>query len=495
MSVAWNNGLAALRGSCLRTETTVICALGLLGLVLFPAETFAKVTMALTSGTGAQGQTVDIFATVTGGTLALNNITNLDATIQFPSAQVSAGSADVSAGSVLSGHGGVWTPGPGPGFPNYVDVSANNFSSGANVPANTTGELVDFRFHILPSATPGTYALILVNNSDWNTDIGANSTFFSSPVLQSGSITITQSPSAGLWKLPPQSGSWAVGSNWSDGNVPSASTSATVTFSGTPSTPINVTLDGNQSARAIMLNTSGSAGYVISRGTSGNLTLGTSAGGSIRVVGSATHRISANALLAGNLSVSTSGGGSLEMSGTISDFGLGSALTLSGGELILSGTGSYTGGTMVTSGSLMVTNLAALPVDQSLSVASGGAVIFNTSLGLSIGSALTTPFIDTLPTSLAASRYAKNPQFASTQNFATVPEPSTWLLLTIAVIATIVVRKPTLGLRSVLKWWRIPLSLQAGGSISWCVYSTPWGCSGGVYRLQDRCPRKTLQNR
>ena len=80
------------------------------------------------------------------------------------------------------------------------------------------------------------------------------------------------------------------------------------------------------------------------------MTLGTTAGGSVSVL-SGTHTISAPVVLAGSLAVSTTGGGVLDLSGSVSEATPRSgAIVLNGGELILSGTGSYTGGTTVNSG-------------------------------------------------------------------------------------------------------------------------------------------------
>ena len=61
-----------------------------------------------------------------------------------------------------------------------------------------------------------------------------------------------------------------------------------------------MTLDGNQSAEALVFDASDSNGYTLSPGTGGVLTLGTSAGASIAVV-SGTNTISAPLVLAGSL--------------------------------------------------------------------------------------------------------------------------------------------------------------------------------------------------
>ena len=89
---------------------------------------------------------------------------------------------------------------------------------------------------------------------------------------------------------------------------PTVPTSGTVVFSGTPTNPITVTLDGNQSAGALVFNTSNGNGYTLANGSGGPLTLGTPGAASIAVT-SGTHTISADLALAGNLAVSATGGG------------------------------------------------------------------------------------------------------------------------------------------------------------------------------------------
>ena len=120
-----------------------------------------------------------------------------------------------------------------------------------------------------------------------------------------------------------------------------------------------------------MFNVSSSNGYTLSQGTgSGALTLGTSAGASITVL-SGTHSISAPVMLAGSLAVSTTGGGSLQLGNVSRGDAPDRRSSLSGnGQLILSGTGSFTGGTTVSGGTLVLTNPSALESGASLTVGS-----------------------------------------------------------------------------------------------------------------------------
>jgi len=86
--------------------------------------------------------------------------------------------------------------------------------------------------------------------------------------------------------------------------------------------------------------------------------------------------------------------------------------------LILSGSDTYTGGTTVTAGALIVTSSNAIPSNTSLTVGAGGTLIFDPSQA-------TTARITALSTSQV------NP----------VPEPGTIALLTAAVCGSVVYRR------------------------------------------------------
>ena len=172
--------------------------------------------------------------------------------------------------------------------------------------------------------------------------------------------------------------SWADGKNWCYAAVPSG---GTVTFAGLPTSPTKVTLDGNQSAAALTFNVSGANGYTLSPGTGGALTLGTSAGGSIAVL-SGTHQVSAPLVLEGNAGIALSAGAELVISGNISDSPADSGFSLvaSGdGTLVLSGSNSYSGGTSVEGGTLLMTSAEALPAGTPLTLGAGGTLLFDPS--------------------------------------------------------------------------------------------------------------------
>ena len=136
-----------------------------------------------------------------------------------------------------------------------------------------------------------------------------------------------------------------------------------------------MTLDSPQSAGALVFSaTNTSGGFILSKGTSGSLTLGTPSAGASIVVASGNHTINALVQLANNLVVSGSGVLTFGTSGNITDNNAGYSLTMggSGGGLILSGSDSYTGGTIVSAGTLAATTATAIPYDHSLTISAAG---------------------------------------------------------------------------------------------------------------------------
>ncbi len=197
-----------------------------------------------------------------------------------------------------------------------------------------------------------------------------------STAVDSGFLDLVVLPSGGTWNSNNNGNlSWTNSGSWYPTMVPS---SGTLTFADVPGTtaPITVTLDGPQSAGALVFNVTSSNGYTIAQGSGGALTLGTT-GSSISVL-SGTHTISAPVVLTGNLAISTTNAGLLILSGSVSEATQGTgAITLNAGELVLSGTGSYTGGTTVNGGTMYLTNPAAIAANTTLTVGAGGTFIFD----------------------------------------------------------------------------------------------------------------------
>ncbi len=165
-----------------------------------------------------------------------------------------------------------------------------------------------------------------------------------------------------------QGGSWSSAVNWS--GRPNTTVAALV-FAGSTSGTAVVTLDGNQSAVAVQFgDATAASNYSITAGTGGVLSLGTTANGASISVVSGTHSISASIVLEGNLTVNAAAQTRLEISGDVGqDTGVSAALTLSGGgDLLLSGTNSFTSGVTILGGTLQMLNLDALPDGSSLTI-------------------------------------------------------------------------------------------------------------------------------
>ena len=151
--------------------------------------------------------------------------------------------------------------------------------------------------------------------------------------------------------------------------------------------------------------------YTLAPGNSGSLVMdntgGTAATAQIFVTGSGSYAISAPLILAGSLSVVPSAGTTLAISGNISEeyFGSGALLLDGPGTLVLSGTNSYSAGTTVTAGTLIVQSPSALLDGSNLTVGAEAASIFASAT----------------PAAVTAS-----------QGVAAVPEPGTLALLGVA---------------------------------------------------------------
>ena len=227
-----------------------------------------------------------------------------------------------------------------------------------------------------------------------------------------GQVSLSLSPTSinGQWANSGTGGSWCGSGNWSGGNVPGAPQDTamfgTVLTSGTAT----VTLDCSLSLASLGFGTTGGASYVICSTDANTLTLSNTTGSATISSSGGNNTIAAPIILGGNLSVSTSAGSILDLVGGISDNGGGDSLSFSGGgEVILSGSNTYTGGTTVGSGKLELANSGALPTTGVLTIGSPGAVV------LASGSD-----IDAQPSALSLTTLSP---------VTPVPEPSTLILL------------------------------------------------------------------
>jgi autotransporter-associated beta strand protein len=184
------------------------------------------------------------------------------------------------------------------------------------------------------------------------------------------SVTVPPVPN-GVWEAT-GGGSWTTAADWSNGVVPGGAGSSIVFASAT--TASTVTLDGHYSAGTITFNSTYS--YNIAPGTGGVLTLDNGTSQAVITSYGGSQTISAPVVLNSNTSVTAvSHGDEITVSGNIS--GVGSLTTFDQGAggtqfapsmVILSGSNSYTGGTIVDGGNLQLGAAGALPAGTALTL-------------------------------------------------------------------------------------------------------------------------------
>ena len=268
-------------------------------------------------------------------------------------------------------------------------------------------------------------------------DVGTMGGFPLSEEITVGAPTWLATP---IWSAA-TSGSWTGVGNWSTVYVPNQPGLTAIVGTGTVN-PIQVSLDGKQTLGSLIFANSASntTGYSLSNGT---LVLDNSRTDAQITVTGGSHSISASVTLNDNLVISPSAGTSLEIDGDVSESSPGKSLTLCGpGTLVLSGSNSYTGGTVVTEGTLEILTSTALASGTSLTVGAGGTLIFGAANSSTLPALSTpvTPFLTPSP----------------------VPEPGTFILLFIG------------GLLMFARWNRIHCNVVmvimtfAGISLSGC---------------------------
>ena len=152
---------------------------------------------------------------------------------------------------------------------------------------------------------------------------------------------------------------------WQGGSIPgSAGDTAAFGTSGDTATfgacigsaRVTVTLDGSQTLAALAFSTTGGGSYTISRSggdTASTLTLSNGTAAVSIADSGGNHAINVPLVLESNLTVTATAGSRLTVAGSISGASPGKSVTLAGGgELILSGSDTYTGGTTISGGTL-----------------------------------------------------------------------------------------------------------------------------------------------
>ena len=230
-------------------------------------------------------------------------------------------------------------------------------------------------------------------------------------------VSITGNVYSGKAQWNTASGSWGNSGNWKDtvgggpSGAPGVSGYATDTATFGPAVSngsIVVTLDAASPVLSNLVFSNSNASYLIQPGTGNSaLTLTGTDGSSPAAVTviSGTHSVAAPIVSGSDLVVSSSG--SLTLSGSVSDGGLAKSLTLDGGgTLVLSGTGSYTGGTMVEAGTLIVTSDAAIANGTNLTLGADATPIFGSLDGVASPTGQAVPEPGTLTLLMAAALVA-----------------------------------------------------------------------------------------
>ena len=149
--------------------------------------------------------------------------------------------------------------------------------------------------------------------------------------------------------------------------------------------PPIVTLDGTRTLGSLAFSTTGGGSYTIARSsgdTTGTLTL-TNGGGTVSIADQRRQPDHCRAVVLGSdLTVSAATGSGLTISGAISEGSPGKPVSLiGGGELILSGSDNYTGGTTVACGTLDLSTPESMPSTGTLDIERGGEVVLGVLLG------------------------------------------------------------------------------------------------------------------
>ncbi len=360
-------------------------------------------TLVLTGPSNYSGGT-----TVAGGMLIINN-SNLGQTA------IGTGNLTVSGGT-FGGSGNVGDPGYSHGVPTfsvsagaalYVGVPASGATKNSNATLYVNGnlniassaaidydfgsgsasQLIEYNTLSLPNAGSVTVNLTNVNGLTGTLPIIS----WESGSLTGGtsSLTLGNQPSGDSYALSYDTLNSAIdltitptgtasvslsGGTTSWGAVLATTPTTAVTIRNmSPSTTSTVTLDTDRTAGSIAFAASTNGEIILDNGGQGNkLTLGTTAAPPTVVVSSGSADIIASTHLGGNLTITLSSGTTLQLANMHEDT-VGSSLTLVGnGELLLSGSSLYTGGTTVEGGTVVVENPYGLADGSNITVDSPG---------------------------------------------------------------------------------------------------------------------------
>jgi autotransporter-associated beta strand protein len=316
---------------------------------------------------------VPVSFSLNGGTQSVDDFT---LQISYGSTQLSIANTDIALSSLTNG----WTITPNTSTPGKLIVTVN--SATASLSAPTSGDILELNFHVAQGASGFLPITFLTPTSTKQfiytpppaTNLASTTTFNTGGINAYAGSTWTSTAS----------GSWGTSANWDIGPPLNSGDEAIFGRLSGPalSSPLLVSLDTSRVVGELTFsNSSGNlAGYRLTPGSSGlgNLTLnnaGYDAGVSSVQVLSGSHEIAVPVTLANNLQVSLSNNSLLTVSGNIDQSTTAGLTLLGNGELILSGTnGTYSGGTVVKGGKLVIENERALLDGSNLAVGAGVTV-------------------------------------------------------------------------------------------------------------------------
>ncbi len=352
-------------------------------------------TLILTGNNTYSGNT-----NVNAGTLAVNGSLLGSGNVQLNSGGVLTGSG--SLGNLYVHVGSVLTPGYGSAGTltaaslnlNYDGNSTLNYTLGGASPsylsvagALTIGSGGTTTLNVFNgSLSAGTYGLIGYGSltNSWNSGAFTLSNTAWLPagdgygLVNAGNVidlVISASGSQainGTWNTN-GSGTWSTSGNWS-GGVPGSGQDTAVFGTALTSGTATVTLDGSRSLASLGFSTTGGNSYVVVASGASTLTLANTLTSTAALSNSGgNHAINAPIVLGSNLSVTATTGSALTIAGGISESSPSTSLSVSGGgEVILSGTDTYTGGTNVSAATLAITSASALSSTGVVTLSGGG---------------------------------------------------------------------------------------------------------------------------
>jgi autotransporter-associated beta strand protein len=247
-----------------------------------------------------------------------------------------------------------------------VDYDAGSVLTASLSDGSAAAYTSDLSTSNIETVLPGTYTITYLANSP-----GQTLTIDYTKTAQSGIYDNIAIESASLSAIPVSEsvwtnsggGSWSNSANWSDGIPQHPGDIAG--FLGSITAPSTVTLDGNWTAGGLAFNNTNS--YTLAAGNSGTLTLDNGAESATIADLGGTHYITAPLTLNSNTIVTVvNAGDGIHVSGNVS--GAGSLTVSGGGTVVLSGINTYSGGTAVNSGLLLIDQASALPNAAGLTI-------------------------------------------------------------------------------------------------------------------------------